>query len=132
MKGYLSITKFITSVLDKAEQPVKQTKPKADPRTKEIVDIFFKEYEKANGIKPDFGKAEGMHVKQLIKKLDELNESELPIQDLFRAVMQNLPDFYKSKSIRAINGNIKSIIAEIKQGRKGNGTNVSSKYDWRT
>ena len=85
---------------------------------KQIYCDFWNEYNKTvyqwNGV------IDNSALNKLIRSLERINTSTYHITDLFKIIMSKLPEFYKDKSINAINKNLNGIIAEIKNGRNKN------------
>lgn len=64
----------------------------------------------------------------VISKCEQLLEaSDHDIISMWNAILQKMPQFYKGKSLNAINNNLNGIINEIRTGPHGRGT-VSQKY----
>lgn len=133
MKGYLSTAAFITKLLDEAEQPKKKAKTK-HPDFDKIKELYLSYWFEYNKFKYQWnGVIDNTATNRLIKSLDNINESNLSIVDLFTIIMGKLPDFYKDKSINAINKNLNGIIAEIKNGRnKATKLQNGGHFDFRT
>ena len=94
----------------------KHKKKNVDPRFNDIKEIFFDMWEEQNGFKYlDFGPADAAHIKQIIAKLDKINIKDADIRDMFKLIMERLPDFYRGKNIKIINGKLTEIIATIKR-----------------
>lgn len=137
MRGLVSTTKFMTVILDRAEQPLQKGNPdlkkkKVHPQFGELRKIFEEAWTKRNGFAYRWsGAADASALNRLIKTLESL-AGESTITDLFTIIMDRLPVFYHDKTINAINKNINGIIADIKSG--GNKTSKvqnGGEYDFR-
>ncbi len=120
MKCYLSITKFITYILDKAEQPKRSNpelkKKSVHPLFNDMKLAYLDKWKENNGFEARWqGVTDATALNRLIRSLESLNESEQPITALWKVILDKLPNFYKDKTINAINKNLNGIIAEIKQ-----------------
>ena len=108
-------------------------KEKGDPRFSRIKEMFIDQWETANRAKYYFTAADAGNLKQLIRKLDNLNESDKPIEELFGAILSNLPQWYKTQNIKVINGKFNELIAEIRAGKQKSSNLIQDggKYDFR-
>ena len=145
MKGYLSISSFITSLLDKAEQPKEDPEPRREnPSIKKkethplfgtLKDIYITTFENNNRVKyTSWSVIDAQALNKLIKQLEVINESNKPLDDLFAVLMDKLPNFYRDKKINAINNNLSTIISEIKNGNSKDSKgwdNIHPDHDWR-
>ena len=121
MKGYLSVSAFITQTLDNLEK--RPNKKQVHPSFAEMKGIYEHAWIANNNFAYRWnGAIDASALNRLIKSLEAINEGGKPIADLFAVIMDKLPNFYKDKTINAINKNLNGIIAEIK-----NGGNKSSK-----
>lgn len=68
---------------------------------------------------------------RLIKTCEDLNVKGESLTDFFTALMTHLPQFYKNKSINAINKNVNGIIADIKSGNTPGQITNAGRYDFR-
>ena len=113
------------------KKPVKKTHPYFNS----IKEIYIEAWESNNGVKyTSWGVVDATATNKLIRQLESINESKQPVNDLFRVIIDKLPNFYKDKSINAIAKNLSSIIAEIKNGNKKDSKgwdNIPEQFDWR-
>lgn len=127
MKGMLSIQNFITTLLDKEEQPKEEPKPKRpNPKLKDkpahpsfaiMKDAYLARWKINNGFEARWnGAIDATALNRLIKSLEAINTSDSPIIELWEVILDKLPQFYKDKTINAINKNLNGIIADIKNG----------------
>ena len=120
MKGYLSVSAFITQTLDNLEK--RPNKKQVHPYFNEWKKIYCNWWEKHNGFEYRWnGAIDATALNRLIKSFEAMNLAN-DKTGMFEALMTNLPKFYWDKTINAINKNLNGIIAEIK-----NGGNKSSK-----
>ena len=137
MKGYLSYTRFVTTLLDKEEQPRKPNpqikKPPTSPHFAPIKELYFNKFKENNGFEyTDWSGVQAKSLNQLIVKLTKINESDAPITDIFKVLMDKLPTFYKSHNLSSINKNLNAIIGTIKNGGdKGKIIQDGGKFDFR-
>jgi hypothetical protein len=143
MKGYLSISSFITSLLDKEEQPkepeVKRPNPElkkkpTHPHFAECKAGFLEYWKKRNGYEfKSWGVQHATALNSLIRKIESMDNSNNTLE-VFGIIMEKLPTFYHNKFLTAINKNYDSIIAEIKQGGRTKSTKIQDGgiYDFRS
>ena len=108
---------------------------KVHPYFAKLKEIYYIYWQKYNGFEYRWnGAVDAQALNRLIKSLEAINESDNTIEDLFKIIMDKLPNFYKDKSINAINKNLSTIIAEIKNGNKQSSKgwdNIPEQFDWR-
>jgi len=113
-----SITYLASNAIIEALKPKKKAslkKGKSDPRLQEMKQIFWDTWTENNGFNPvGFGAVEISHLKQIITKLDKITDVT-NVTSLFKVIMSNLPEWYKSQSLKVINSKLNEIIAEIKR-----------------
>ena len=117
------------AILEKYGPKKTKTKHPDFDEMKEIYSDYWMEYNRVayqwNGV------IDNTALNRLIKSLENLNTSDNSLSDLFRIIMGKLPEFYKDKSINAINKNLNGIIATIKNGGdKGRKIQSSGIYDF--
>ncbi len=120
MRGLIPSTQFFTLLLDNYEQPKEKPikeKKKTHPQFQSIKDIYFEYWEKNNGFEyTSWSVVDASATNRLIAQLEKINQSDCTISGFFQIIMSKLPDFYKNKTINAINKNLNGIIADIKNG----------------
>jgi hypothetical protein len=101
------------------------------PEFQRLKDIFMAVWEKNNNFQYRWSVIDATALNRLIVNLESINKSDKPVSELFGALMQHLPDFYKDKNINAINKNINGIIADIKRGaNKATANQQAGKYNF--
>ena len=124
MRGLVSVSKFMTVILDKYEQPKKQGNPqlkdkKTNPNFQRMKDHYVFYWKKYNGFEYRWnGLIDATALNRLIKTLEGMTEGS-DVAEPFLYILEKLPKFYHDKTINAINKNINQILAEIKNGSKG-------------
>jgi hypothetical protein len=69
---------------------------------------------------------------RLIHSLENINQSDESIVDLFKIILDKMPEFWHDKSINALNKNLNGIIASIKKGTGlGSWNSIKPEHDWR-
>ena len=135
MRGLIPATQFFTLLLDKYEQPTKKPvkEKKVHPLFNEMKGIYEHAWIANNNFAYRWnGVVDASALNRLIKSLEAINEGGKPIADLFAVIMDKLPNFYKDKTINAINKNLNGIIADIKNGgNKAGQIPHQGKYDFR-
>ena len=122
-------SKAIISALEPKVKPNPELKQsKSDPRLQEMKTIFFDAWERNNGFKPvGFGAIDISHLKQIIAKLDKLPDVT-SVTDVFNVIMSNLPEWYKSQSLKVINSKLNELIAEIKRSKSTSNQSAVNHY----
>jgi len=111
---------------------LKRSKPE-HPEFKQFKDLYLEAYQTWNGFKfLDWGVIQAQAMNSIISKCKEtVSESGGDAVSFWQAILIGMPQFFKGKSLHAINNNLSGIITEIRTGGRS-GQPVSSKYDWRT
>lgn len=143
MRGLVSVSKFMTVILDRYEQPKPQGNPqlkdkKTHPYFANLKEIYIHYWKINNGFDYRWnGLIDATALNRLLKTLEGMVVGSSVVPDTFTYIMQNLPKFYHDKTINAINKNINQILAEIKNGNKQNKgfasswDNLPEELDWR-
>ena len=138
MRGLISVSKFMTVILDRFEQPKQQGNPqlkdkKTHPSFKRLKDIYFEYWNINNGFEYGWnGLIDATALNRLIKTLERMTKGR-DVSAAFEYIMKNLPKFYHDKTINAINKNINQILAEIKNGNTKDSKswdNVPDEINW--
>lgn len=126
------ISRIIARLLTEALKPTTKAK-KVHPLFDPLKQIYCENWRINNGMDYRWnGVIDSSALNRLIKTLTAINNSEHTIDDLFSAIMTNLPPFYKDKTINAINKNINGIIADIKnRGNKAKEVPNIGTFDFR-
>lgn len=99
---------------------------------KQFNDVWFSFYEDFMGVKPRFNGTDGKHLKQIIRYLTELSQSENEALELWKIVLYNwkhLEDFHKQNTdLKYINSRINVILNNVKRISKTGSKTVSSDY----
>ena len=112
---WIASNAIISALSEKKRANPELKKTKSDPRLQEMKTIFFETWEANNGFKPvSFGSIDVSHLKQIITKLDKLTDVT-NVTEVFRVIMSNLPEWYKSQSLKVLNSKLDELIAEIKR-----------------
>jgi len=108
-------------ILERIESPPRanpsKTKTKVHPEFARCKELFMNYWKFYNDY--DFMSWSGAQAKALnsiIKKIEAQSENKAAPFNVFEIILKNLPEFYKNKTLTAINGNYDTIIAEIKAG----------------
>jgi hypothetical protein len=110
-------------------------KKEAHPSFNQFKEIYTNHWSLNNGFEYKWnGVIDSTATNRLIRNIESRNEKGASLEEFFTVIMQNLPDFYKDKTINAINKNLNSIISEIKNGNKKDSKgwdNLPPELDWR-
>ena len=87
---------------------------------------FFQEQ---TGTEYQFAVKDNVAMKDLERKISNVLQGNGEITDAWRAMLQNLPEFYKTKAftLPAINSGFNAIVANIKKGNNGK-TGITQDY----
>ena len=128
-------------ILTEHLKQIKKKQKVIHPDFSTLKDIYMDVWEKNNTINYQWSVVDATALNRLITTLSNSviwikgKSSKVDpnkIVDFFRAIMDNLPEFYKDKSINAINKNLNGIIADIKNRRnKGSKVQNGGIYDFR-
>ena len=109
----------ISMLLEKKKPNPQLKEKKTHPAFHSLKEIYIEYWHKYNGFEyTSWGVVDASALNRLINQLESINESELSIIEFFRIIMDKLPDFYKNKTINAINKNLPSILSDIKNGKQ--------------
>ena len=119
-------------ILTEHLKQIKKKQKIVHPDFSTLKDIYMHVWDKNNHVPYQWSLVDATALNRLITSMTNINEKKAPIPDLFRVIMDNLPEFYKDKSINAINKNLNGIIADIKNRRnKGGKVQNGGIYDFR-
>ena len=128
-------------ILTEHLKQIKKKQKIVHPDFSTLKDIYIDVWEKNNTINYQWSVVDATALNRLITSLSNSvlyikgKTSKVDpnkIVDFFRAIMDNLPEFYKDKSINAINKNLNGIISTIKNGRnKSNKVQDGGQLDFR-
>ena len=142
IKERRKLVDVISMLLEQKEETQEAAKPNPSLKKKETHHAFnqFKEiytnhWSLNNGFEYKWnGVVDSTALNRLIKNIESRNEKQGSLVDFFIAIITNLPDFYKDKTINAINKNLNNIISEIRNGNKKTSKgwdNIPPEFDWR-
>ena len=114
----------------KPKQPEKKVK-KTHPDHQPIKEAFFDAWKINNGFDVTaWGPAQSSAVNGIIRQLTTINTKDSSNVDLFRFIMNNLPKWFKDKSITVINSKFYEIIAQLGTERAAHKTVSGGKFDF--
>ena len=119
-------------ILTEHLKQIKKKQKIVHPDFSTLKDIYIDAWDKNNRTPYQWSLIDATALNRLIVSMTNINEKKAAIPDLFKVIMDNLPEFYKDKSINAINKNLNGIIADIKNRRnKGSKVQDAGQYDFR-
>lgn len=125
----------------KEEPPTPPTNPDEGKLYSKMVEIYFDWFVKLSGVKPKFGVAEGLAMKQIINYFktiykDNHSEGETEFEEVTKMLQYIFkywhlidPFLQKQTKVTQINSNIQNIINDIKNGHKRKSSNNKDKSE---